>query len=52
MIRTVQDLIDVLNRIEDKSLPICVGDRNPIDSVDIECDINMVFIWPDYENLI
>lgn len=51
MIETVQDLIDELNRIEDKSLPICVEDYY-IDSIGIEYDINKVFIWPDYERLI
>lgn len=52
MIETVQDLIDALNRIKDKSLPVCVGDRNPIDSVCVEHGTDIVFIWPDYERLI
>lgn len=49
---TVQDLIDALNRIEDKSLSIQMGvggDLLPIESVDIEPITNRVFIWPHYE---
>lgn len=52
MIETVQDLIDALNRIKDKSLPVCIGDKNAIDSVFIEHGTDIVFIWPDYEKLI
>lgn len=48
---TVQDLIDELNRIEDKSLPVCVKDYD-IDSICIEPDINKVFIWPNYNKVI
>lgn len=52
MINTVQDLIDALNRIEDKSLPVCVGYRIAIDYVCIEHSIDMVLIWPDFDRVI
>lgn len=46
MITTVQDLIDALNKIEDKSLYVRV-DGYPIDAINVEPRINRVFIWPD-----
>lgn len=49
---TVQELIDDLNKIEDKSLSIQMGvggDLLPIKSVDVEPITNRVFIWPNYE---
>lgn len=46
MIETVQDLIDALNKIEDKSLHVSI-DGYPIDTIDVEPKINKVFIWPD-----
>lgn len=45
MIETVQDLIDALNKIEDKFLYIRI-DGYPIDVIDIV--MNKVYIWPDY----
>lgn len=47
MITTVQDLIDALNKIEDKSLFVSV-DGYPIDAIDVVPIMNKVFIWPDY----
>ena len=47
MIETVQDLIDVLNKIEDKSLFVRI-DGYPIDVIDIVPIMNKVYIWPDY----
>jgi len=49
MIATVQEFIDELNKIDDKSLSICIGgDRYFIDSVDFDPEMNMVYIWPNY----
>lgn len=51
MIETVQDLIDELNKIEDKSLSIQIGVGGnilPIESIDVEPIMNRVFIWPHY----
>ena len=47
MIETVQDLIDVLNKIEDKSLFVRIAGY-PIDAIDIVPIMNKVYIWPDY----
>lgn len=49
---TVQELIDDLNKIEDRSLSIqmVVGEGLlPIKSVDVEPITNRVFIWPNYK---
>ena len=46
MITTVQDLIDALNKIEDKSLYVRV-DGYPIGAINVEPRINRVFIRPD-----
>lgn len=48
MIETVQDLIDALNKIEDKSLHVRI-DGYPIEAIIVEPRINRVFIWPDCE---
>lgn len=47
MIETVQDLIDELNKIEDKSLHVRI-DGYPIDAINVEPTRNKVYIWPDY----
>lgn len=47
MITTVQDLIDELNKIEDKSLFVGVNGYS-IDTIDVEPILNKVYIWPDY----
>lgn len=46
MIETVQDLIDELNKIEDKSLYVRV-DGHPIDDIYVSPTIHKVFIFPD-----
>lgn len=46
MITTVQDLIDALNKIEDKSLYVRI-DAYPIGAINVEPRINRVFIRPD-----
>lgn len=51
MIATVQDLIDALSKIEDKSLYVRI-DGYPIDAIDVAPARNKVYIWPDYERLI
>lgn len=51
MIATVQELIDALNRIEDRSFTIymgVVGNILPIESIDVEPITNRVIAWPDY----
>lgn len=47
MIETIQDLIDELNKIEDKSLHVRI-DGYPIEAIIVESRINKVYIWPDY----
>lgn len=47
MIATVQDLIDTLSKIEDKSLHVRI-DGYPIDTINVEPIRNKVYIWPNY----
>lgn len=48
MITTVQDLIDALNKIEDKSLHVRI-DGYPIDAIDVYPNKNKVYMWPNYK---
>lgn len=49
MIETVQDLIDALNKIEDKSLYVRI-DGYPIDDIYVSPITHKVFLFPnDYE---